>query len=177
MGYVYGSIGAVLAIVVSSIGSCIGVGKAGQLAGGFLSKDPSKFTAMLILQLLPATQGLYGFIVAFMALSQLGMLGGGGVAVNNYEGLAMLVACLPITVIGFVSAIFQGKVVMAGMEMCVKQEGQTGHALLMAVLVEIFAIFSFVISLLAVLGVLGTGITMPAETVDPGAGAAFLALV
>ena len=55
MGYVYGSIGAVLAIVVSSIGSCIGVGKAGQLAGGFLSKDPSKFTAMLILQLLPAT--------------------------------------------------------------------------------------------------------------------------
>ena len=61
--------------------------------------------------------------------------------------------------------------------MCVKQEGQTGHALLMAVLVEIFAIFSFVISLLAVLGVLGTGITMPAETVDPGAGAAFLALV
>ena len=172
MGYVYGSIGAVLAIVVSSIGSCIGVGKAGQLAGGFLSKDPSKFTAMLILQLLPATQGLYGFIVAFMALSQLGMLGGGGVVVNNYEGLAMLVACLPITVIGF-----QGKVVMAGMEMCVKQEGQTGHALLMAVLVEIFAIFSFVISLLAVLGVLGTGITMPAETVDPGAGAAFLALV
>lgn len=176
MGYVYGSIGAVLAIVVSSIGSCIGVGKAGQLASGFLSKDPSKFTAMLILQLLPATQGLYGFIVAFMALSQLGMLGG-GVVVNNYEGLAMLVACLPITVIGFVSAIFQGKVVMAGMEMCVKQEGQTGHALLMAVLVEIFAIFSFVISLLAVLGVLGTGITMPAETVDPGAGAAFLALV
>lgn len=153
MGIVYGCIGAAIAIVLAAIGSCIGVGKAGQMAGGLLSKDPSKFTAMLILQLLPATQGLYGFIVAFMAFSQMGIIGGGAVDLTTAQGLSMLAACLPIGVIGLVSAIFQGRVVMAGMEMCFKQDKQTGHALLMAVLVEIFAIFAFVISLMAVLGV------------------------
>ncbi len=155
MGIVYGCLGAALAIVLSAIGSCIGVGKAGQMAGGLLSKEPSKFTAMLILQLLPATQGLYGFIVAFMAFSQMGLIGGTDVAISNTQGLTMLAACLPIGVLGLVSAIFQGRVVMAGMEMCFKQDKQTGHALLMAVLVEIFAIFAFVISLMAVLGVKG----------------------
>lgn len=163
MGIVYGCLGAALAIVLSAIGSCIGVGKAGQMAGGLLSKDPSKFTAMLILQLLPATQGLYGFIVAFMAFSQMGLIGGTNFIFTEAHGLAMLAACLPIGVLGLTSAIFQGKVVMAGMEMCFKQDKQTGHALLMAVLVEIFAIFAFVISLMAVLGVSG----MPVEAVVP----------
>ena len=160
MGIVFGCAGAALAIILSAIGSCIGVGKAGQMAGGLLSKDPSKFTAMLILQLLPATQGLYGFIVAFMAFSQLGLIGSGafGGDVTKAQGLAMFVACLPICILGFFSALFQGKVVMAGMELCFKQDKQTGHALLMAVLVEIFAIFAFVISLMAVLGVSNVGV-------------------
>ncbi|MCH5164622.1 MAG: V-type ATP synthase subunit K [Clostridiales bacterium] len=155
MGIVYGCIGAALAIILSAIGSCIGVGKAGQMAGGLLSKDPSKFTSMLILQLLPATQGLYGFIVAFMAISQMGLLGGSDFVFTNAHGLAMLAVCLPIGIIGLFSAVFQGRVVMAGMEMCFKQDKQMGKALLMAVLVEIFAIFAFVISLMAVLGISG----------------------
>lgn len=155
MGIVYGCLGAALAIILSAIGSCIGVGKAGQMAGGLLSKDPSKFMAMLILQLLPATQGLYGFIVAFMAFSRMGILGGTIQALTAAQGLSILVACLPIGILGLVSAIFQGRVVMAGMEMCFKQDKQTGHALTMAVLVEIFAIFAFVVSLMAILGLAG----------------------
>ncbi len=155
MGIVYGCLGAALAIILSAIGSCIGVGKAGQMAGGLLSKDPSKFMSMLILQLLPATQGLYGFIVAFMAFSRMGIMGGTIQALTTAQGLSILIACLPIGILGLVSAIFQGRVVMAGMEMCFKQDKQSGHALTMSVLVEIFAIFAFVVSLMAILGLAG----------------------
>jgi len=152
LGHVYGCIGAALAIIVSSIGSCIGVGKAGQMAGGVLSKDPSKFGGLLVLQLLPATQGIYGFIIAFMALMNMGLLGA-PVEFTKYQGLATLAVCLPIAIIGFASAIYQGRVAMAGMELCVKQEGQNGRAILMAALVEIFAIFSLVVSLIAVINI------------------------
>ncbi len=178
MGIVYGCLGAALAIVLSAIGSCIGVGKAGQMSGGLLSKDPSKFTQMLILQLLPATQGLYGFIVAFMAFSQMGLIGTTDFVFTTSHGLALLAACLPIGIIGLASAIYQGKVVMAGMEMCFKQDKQTGHALLMAVLVEIFAIFAFVISLMAVLGVSGIPVEKPLEIApDPETTGAVLAML
>lgn len=154
MGHVYGILGAAMAIIASCIGSVIGVGKAGLMAGGILSKDPSKFGGMLIIQLLPATQGLYGFLVAFFALIQMNIIGGGGIVdMSRTQGLAILGACLPVAIIGLISAIYQGKVVMAGMEMMVKQEKQLGRAVIMAVLVEIFAIFAFVVSLFAVLGV------------------------
>lgn len=153
IGHVYGCIGAALAIILASVGSCIGVGRAGQMAGGILSKDPSKFGGLLILQLLPATQGIYGFIIAFMAMMKMGLIGGSDIVFNKYQGLSMLAVCLPIAIIGFASAIFQGKVAMTGMELSVKQEGQTGKAIIMAALVEIFAIFSFVISLIAILNI------------------------
>lgn len=154
-GYVIGIIGAVLAVIVSGIGSAIAVYRAGVLAGGFLSKGQGKFGNMLILQLLPATQGLYGFIVAFMAFVNMGVLAGDTkamAAITVGKGIAILIACLPVTVVGIFSAIFQGKVVMTGMEMCVKQDKQMVRAMLMAAMVEIFAIFSLVVSLLGVMG-------------------------
>jgi V/A-type H+-transporting ATPase subunit K len=143
-------LGAVLAVIVAGIGSSIAVGRAGQASAGLLSKDPSKFGNVLVLQLLPATQGMYGFVIAFMVFIRTGVLGGS--ANLSYDaGMAMLLFCLPIAVIGLVSAIFQGKVAVAGINLIGKQEGQMGHAMTMAVLVEIFAILSFAISFLGVM--------------------------
>lgn len=154
-GYVIGIIGAVLAIIVSGLGSAIAVYRAGVLAGGFLSKGQGKFGNMLILQLLPATQGLYGFIVAFMAFVNMGVISGdmnAMYAITAGQGIAILIACLPVAIVGFFSAIFQGKVAMTGIELCVRQDKQMGRAMTMAALVEIFAIFSLVVSLLGVMG-------------------------
>ena len=69
-------VGAALAALFAGCGSAIGVGVAGQAAAGVTSEDPSKFGKVLLLQLLPGTQGIYGLIIAFMVFMQAGLLGG-----------------------------------------------------------------------------------------------------
>lgn len=62
IGIALAFIGAALAVGLSCAGSAIGVGTAGQAAASVLAEDPNKFSACLILQLLPGTQGLYGLV-------------------------------------------------------------------------------------------------------------------
>ena len=61
MGMVYALLGAAVAVFLAGAGSAIGVGIAGQAASGVVTEDPSKFAKVLIMQLLPGTQGIYGF--------------------------------------------------------------------------------------------------------------------
>ena len=75
-GMVFALLGASLATALAGIGSAKGVGGAAQAAMGVLSEDSSKFGKMLVLTLLPGTQGLYGFIVGFLILVSCGVLGG-----------------------------------------------------------------------------------------------------
>ena len=60
LGVVYGLLGAAIAVLFAGAGSALGVGIAGQAASGVVTEDPSKFAKVLIMQLLPGTQGLYG---------------------------------------------------------------------------------------------------------------------
>lgn len=62
-GFVMGALGVALAVGMSGIGSSKGVGIVGQAAAGLLSEQPEKFGKALVLQLLPGTQGLYGFVI------------------------------------------------------------------------------------------------------------------
>lgn len=59
MGIVFALLGAAVAVGLAGIGSAIGVGMAGQAAAGVVTEDPSKFAKVLILQLLPGTQGIH----------------------------------------------------------------------------------------------------------------------
>ena len=67
-GVVLALIGAAIAVTLAGIGSIKGVGGATEVGMGALAEDSSMFGKMLVLELLPGTQGLYGFIVAFMIL-------------------------------------------------------------------------------------------------------------
>ena len=111
-GIVYALIGAALAVGLAGCGSAIGVGIAGQAASGVVTVDPSKFAKVLILQLLPGTQGIYGLLVGFITLSKIGLLGGGAASLDASTGLLILAACLPIAIVGLVSGIHQGKTVL-----------------------------------------------------------------
>ena len=73
-------LGAGLAAVLSGIGSAKGTGLAGEAGTGLLCEDPSKFGKVMILQVIPGTQGLYGLVVWFFALIQMGMLDGSAAA-------------------------------------------------------------------------------------------------
>ncbi len=59
-------LGAVLAAGLPGMGSARGTSLVGQAAAGVVSEDPSKFGKVLILQVLPATQGLYGLLIAIL---------------------------------------------------------------------------------------------------------------
>lgn len=153
LGLALAILGAALAVILAGCGSAKGVGLAGQAAAGLLSEDPSMFGKVLILQLLPGTQGLYGFLIAILVLVNVGVLGGAPKDLSWQQGMYYLVACLPIAFAGLISAIHQGKVASAGVSLIAKKPTELGKAITMASLVEFYAILPFLISLLAVLSV------------------------
>lgn len=150
LGIVYALLGAAVAVFLAGCGSALGVGIAGQAASGVVSEDPSKFAKVLLLQLLPGTQGIYGLLVGFITLSKIGLLGGGVADVSVQTGLMILAACLPIGIVGLVSGKSQGKTSAAAIGIVAKKPDQFGKAMLFPAMVETYAILALLISILAV---------------------------
>lgn len=152
LGTVLALLGAACATIFAGIGSARGVGMACETGMGVLSEDPSKFGKMLVLELLPGTQGLYGFIVAFMVMLNIGILGG-SMDLSTYQGALYLAACLPIAIGGLISGIAQGKAAVAGISLVAKREQEFSKAMVSVTLVEIYALLAFLVSLLSVIAI------------------------
>jgi len=151
-GLFFAFLGAALAIGVAGAGSAKGVGLASEAAAGVVVDDPNKFGRLLILQLLPGTQGLYGFIISVMVMTNIGVLGGTPPK-DMATGLIYLAACMAIAIGGFLSAIAQGRVCAAGVNIIAKKPGESAKAIVSASLVELYALISFIVSLLLVMNV------------------------
>lgn len=150
LGLVYALLGAAIAVLFSGAGSAIGVGIAGQAAAGVITEDPGKFAKVLIMQLLPGTQGLYGLIIGFVTLAKTGLLGGNPLDISVATGLLILAASLPIGIVGLISGIHQGKTSAASIGIVAKRPEQFGKAMLLPAMVETYAILALLISFLAV---------------------------
>ena len=120
-------LGAVLALFITGFGSCKGVMMVANAATPVINEDPSKFGKAIVLEALPGTQGLYGFVTA----------------------------CLPITIIGYYSAIKQATVAVSGVTILDKHPEDFMKGVISAALVETYAAFAFLTSLLACLLFLG----------------------
>lgn len=142
--------GAVFAALFAGIGSARGVGLVGEAAAGLISQDPSKFSKALILQLLPGTQGLYGLLVAVLLLTNVGIIGGNPVDLTLEQGLMYFAASLPIAFGGLISAIYQGRAAAAGIGIIAKKPDDSGKAIIMAAMVETYAILALLISILII---------------------------
>ena len=153
LGIVYALLGAAIAVLLAGAGSAMGVGIAGQAAAGVVTEDPNKFAKVLIMQLLPGTQGLYGLLVGFITLSKIGILGGGVAEVSVQTGLMILAACLPIGIVGLISGVAQGKTAASSIGIVAKKPDQFGKAMLFPAMVETYAILALLISFLAVNGI------------------------
>ena len=154
MGIALALLGAASAALFAGIGSAIGVGRAGQAAAGLVTEDPSQFSRALILQLLPGTQGIYGLLIAFIALSNIGLLGGQvdtGMSVGT--GLMYLFACLPMAFVCLVSAMQQSKASVASIGLVAKRPDQFGKSMIFPAMVETYAILALLISILAINGI------------------------
>ena len=108
---------------------------------------------VLIIQLLPGTQGLYGLLIGFITLSKIGILGGGLAEVDVTTGLLILAACLPIGIVGLISGKYQGKTAAAAIGIVAKKPEQFGKAMLFPAMVETYAILALLISFLSVSGI------------------------
>ena len=152
LGMFFALLGAAFAVIFAGMGSSKGVGIASETAGGVLADDPSKFGKLLVLQLLPGTQGLYGLIVGIMVLVNVGILGGEPVA-DIYTGLQYFAACLPIAFGGYFSARSQGRVCAVGINLTSKRPEESSKAIVSASLIEIYALLGFIDSFLIVNGI------------------------
>ena len=154
IGVVLALLGAVLAALLAGAGSAVGVGRAGEAAAGVVTEDPSKFGKVLILQLLPGTQGIYGLLIAFITLSQIGILGGDS-HLSLAKGILYFLACMPMAIIGYWSALKQSRASIACIGLIAKRPDQLGKAIIFPAMVETYAILALLVSILAVTGIAG----------------------
>ena len=144
-GLAIGLLGAGLAACLAGAGSGVGTGIAGEAGAGLVTEDPSKLGKVMILQVIPGTQGLYGFVIWFLAFNKL--VPGMSIA----EGWQIFGACLPIGIGGLVSAIAQGKVAAASVNLLAKNPDHWAKGMILCITVEFYAILSLLASMIMLL--------------------------
>ena len=146
-------LGGVLSVVLGGFGSIIAVGRAGKAASAVITEEPEKFGKALILEALPGTQGIYGFLVGIMLFQKVGILGGTPEELTIELGWYFFFVCLAAALTGFLSAIFQGKVCNSGMQVLAKKPAEVTKAIILAAMVETYAVLGLLISILLINGV------------------------
>ncbi len=145
MGYFIAMLGIALCVLLCGIGSCIGLYKTSTAAAGVLSEDPKKFGKVMVLVLLPATQGIYGFIIGIIASGSVANVG-----MEAASGWAFFATLVPMMLSGFVSAYLQGKSAANCIYAVGKQESLSGKLIVYPGMIEFYAILGLIISIMLV---------------------------
>ena len=150
-GFVIAVIGITLCVLLCALGSAIGLYKTSSAAAGVAGEDPKKFNGtMIMLMLLPATQGLYGFVIAIMASNQLAGLYAAEMATTAH-GWAIFGACLPMALTGFLSASFQGRAAVNGIYAAGKQSSVGFKIVMGPAMIELYSLLGLVISIMVLM--------------------------
>ena len=143
-GFAVAMIGVALCVLLCGIGSSIGLFKTGSAAAGVLGEAPDKFGKVLVLVLLPATQGIYGFIIGIIGSSSLVE------TMTAAQGWALFGAVLPMAVSGLLTGIFQGKSAVNCIYAVGKQESLGGKLIIYPAMIEFYAYLGLIISIMLV---------------------------
>lgn len=146
-------LGAGLAAALSGVGSAKGTGIAGEAGAGLLCEDPGKFGKVMILQVIPGTQGLYGLVVWFFAIFRMGLLSGTLPQLTIAQGMQYFVACMPMALGGLFSAIAQGRVAAASINLLAKKPDDWSKGMVLCITVEFYAILSLLASMLMIINI------------------------
>jgi V/A-type H+-transporting ATPase subunit K len=149
LGITFALIGTGMAVSAGAYGSSRGVQVAGEAAAGVLSEKPELFGKLLLMEALPGSQAIYGFLVGLLILVQSGILGG-ATTLSAELGLTFLAASVPCTISALISGICQGKVAAAGIQAIAKDASNVGKAVILAAMVETMAILGLLVSILAI---------------------------
>ena len=143
-GLAIGLLGAGLAACMAGAGSAVGTGIAGEAGAGLITEDPSKFGKAMILQVIPGTQGLYGLVVFFVAIMNMGLLDGTALNLSFVDGCRYFAACMPIAIGG-------GKVAAASVNLLAKNPDHWAKGMILCITVEFYAILSLLASMMMLL--------------------------
>jgi V/A-type H+-transporting ATPase subunit K len=132
-----------LAVAIPGITAALGVSMSGVAAAAVSAEDPKKFSKLFVLQVMPGTQGIYGFVAAFLIMFVVYPK----LATTGVAGLIVLVATLPAILQGFTS-YSQGKVAVAGVSAVAKRPEVFGQSMMYIVTVELYAILGLLATIL-----------------------------
>lgn len=153
LGSIFSVAGSVIVMVISGIGSAIGVALAAQAAGGVMTEDPEKFGRLIPLVGIAGTQGFYGFLTGFLVLNKLNLLAMDIKIPTLSQGIQIFSICLMVSLVESISAIWQGKVAVSSIYIVAKRAEEAGKALVLPIFVEIYAILGLAAGFLLLLGV------------------------
>lgn len=153
-------LGVATATFLACMGSIFGVSMVGQSGSGLLTEKPELAGKVITLAVLPGSQGLYGMVISFLFIVVFyADVVSGAVGISAGQGLALFAAFLPVAFTCLTSSPFQAKVCSAGMHMIAKDDKLTGRVIVLAALVETYALLGFLISLFMLIflqpGILG----------------------
>ena len=143
-GYLIVIIGVAVCVILCGIGSAIGLYKTGSAAAGVLGENPKMFGQVLVLVLLPATQGIYGFIIAIIASGNL------SAGMELAAGWELFGKVLPMALSGLITGILQGKSAVNCIYAAGKQEGLGMKLLIYPAMIEFYAILGLIISIMII---------------------------
>lgn len=153
IGLALAILGAAIAAGLAGMGSSIGVSKVGRTGSGLLAEDSTQFGNVLLLSALPGSQAIYGMLAAILILQNTGLLSGAPLNVGFEQGLTLMIAGLPVALTCLLSGAFQGAVISSGIQILAKDRTKSGQVLILAALVETFAIFGLLVTILMINGV------------------------
>ena len=136
-------LGAALAVGLCCVGSARGTGMVGEAATGVLSETPEHFSKCLILQ-----------VIWFFALFTMGAFSGGITDLSVTDGLTIFVSCVPMALGGWLSALYQGRVAAAAINVVAKKPDDWAKGIILCGIVEFYAILSLLASVLLLMNAL-----------------------
>jgi V/A-type H+-transporting ATPase subunit K len=138
--------GAALAAIGGGMGSAIGITSISNAAAGVVSEDPNKFGRVLPLAAMPGTQGIYGFVTMILVIY--GVFSGPITELTADQGLAIFFSCLPVALVCLISGMYQGTAAVGASGMVARRDEDAGKALIFPALVETYAVFALVTTIL-----------------------------
>lgn len=143
-GMILAALGVAIAVFMTGIGSARGVGIAGESAAALVKEKPETFGQALVLQLLPGTNGLYGFVIGLIILLNITP------DLAAVDGWYYLMASLPVGITGLTSPTSQGKTAAASMQILASRPENATQGIVFTAMVETYGILGFVMSLLMI---------------------------
>ena len=142
LSYLLAYLGLAIMVILSGIGSAIGVSMGGNATIGALKKNEEAFGSYMLLSALPGTQGLYGF-AGFFILNNILV---GLEVVTLSHGYAYLAAGLSLGIVALFSAMKHGSVTANGIAGIGSGYDLFGKTMILAVFPVLYAIIAFAVT-------------------------------